>query len=65
MQFDKSSFRKSSFEEADIQKDLWKTKSYAERLAAGILMTKIAFKLVDQPEPKMHKILSEIRPKRG
>lgn len=65
MRFDKSSFQKSSFEEADIQKDFWKTKSYAERLEAGTLMTKIAFKLVNQPEPKMQKTLSEIRSKRG
>ena len=60
MRFDKSYFKKSSFEDADIQKDFWKTKSYAERLEAGTFMTKIAFKLVNQPEPKMDKSLTTI-----
>ncbi|MBU0695068.1 MAG: hypothetical protein KKE39_00880 [Bacteroidetes bacterium] len=65
MRFDKSSFKKSSFEEADIQKDFWKTKSYAERLEAGVLMTKIAYGLVNQPEIRMQKDLLEIKSKRG
>nr|MBC7612515.1 hypothetical protein [Pseudopedobacter sp.] len=65
MRFNKSSFKKSSFEEADIQKDFWKTKSYAERLEAGILMTKIAYGLINEPEIKMDKRLVAIKSKRG
>ena len=65
MRFDKSIFKKTSFEQADHQKEFWQSKSYAERLEAGVLMTKIAYGLVNQPEKKMQKTLFEIRPKSG
>lgn len=65
MKFDKSIFKKASFEQADHQKEFWQGKSYAERLEAGVLMTKIAYGLVNQPEIRMQKTLFETRSRRG
>ncbi len=55
MKFDKTIFQKQSFE------DFWKSKSYSERLEAGVIMTQIAFGLVGKPFPKMEKALFKKR----
>ena len=65
MKFEKTIFKKTTFEEADIQKEFWKSKSYEERLKAGILITKIAFGLVNEPDPKMDKTTFTIKIHRG
>ncbi len=65
MEFDKSTFIKTTFSEADHQKKFWLTKSYTQRLEAGMMMTKIAFGLVNEPEIKMDKILISVKSKRG
>lgn len=65
MKFEKTIYKKTTFEDADIQKEFWQSKSYQERLAAGILITKIAFGLVDKPEPKMDKTSFIIKSHRG
>jgi hypothetical protein len=61
MKFDKTIFQKQSFEDADLQKNFWKSKSYSERLEAGVIMTQIAFGLVGKPFPKMEKALFKKR----
>lgn len=65
MNFEKTIFKKHTFEEADIQKEFWKSKSYEERLKAGILITKIAFGLVGEPEQRMDKTTFTIKIHRG
>lgn len=65
MKFEKTVFKKNTFLEADIQKEFWNSKSYEERLKAGVLITKIAFGLVNKPEPKIDKTIFNIKLQRG
>jgi hypothetical protein len=60
MKFDKTTYKINSFEEADLQRDYWQSKSYDERLAAASQMIKISYGLVGKPEPRMEKILTDI-----
>lgn len=65
MKFDKTAYKINSFEEADLQKSYWQTKSYDERLAAARQMIKIAYGLVGKPEIKMEKTLTAIIKRNG
>ncbi len=65
MKFDKTAYKINSFKEADLQKDYWQSKSYAERLEAANQMIKISFGLVGKPEPKMQKTLTAIIKRNG
>lgn len=55
MKFDKTIFKKNSFQEADNQKEYWKSKSFEERLEASLLMTRIAYGLVNKTITRMDK----------
>jgi hypothetical protein len=65
MKFDKTAYKINSFEEADLQKTYWQSKSYAERLEAAVQMIKISYGLVGLPDPKMDKTLTAVIKRNG
>ena len=62
---DKQYFKKQSFEEADNQKEYWKSKSVEERLATAAEMTKAAYGLIGQPFKGMDKTYFTTRKRNG
>ena len=62
---DKSFFKMQSFQDADIQKKYWQSKSYDERLSAAMEMIKVAYSQEATTTMSMSKSLTEIRLRNG
>ena len=62
---DKTFFKMQSFQDADIQKQYWHSKTYEERLSAAMEMIKVAYSQSSLQTTSMKKTLTEIRLRNG